>query len=241
MGRFRIQQDSRIGYEYVSGETTKEFVEYWSKKSEQELNSHIWKTEIDKNSPPIIDDYFVDDDFNWWEMSDIEHISQFDFSGKLEFVEIDDNGMEIGHSQNFRPEIVYVRNGCFQQVCVDNPLEYWVEDKLDNYFPVFSFLSVEKGCWSEWVIDCDREDFNRQGVFSVGILRLHGCDMIERLFYNHDEIEEDFDTQKNSDGRWSRSSVGWSWKKFSSYYDLKHLSLSLRPNSDGVLVPQIQQ
>ena len=35
--------------------------------------------------------------------------------------------------------------------------------------------------------------------------------MIERLFYNYDEILETND-EWGGDGRWSYSSVGWSWK-----------------------------
>lgn len=245
MSRFKIRQHDRIGYEYISGETTKEFVDYWSEKSPEELSNHVFKSDIDKNSPPIKVNYqgdleYVDDNFNWFDMDDIERLCQFDFDGKLEFVRVDKDGNDLSdYPSSFSPEIVYVRNGCFQEVSSELPLENWVEKELDRYFPVFSCISVEKGSWSEWIVECELDDFYQKGEFSVGILRTHTGDMIERLFYRYDEVEEELD-YFDGIGKWEECRVGWSWMNFSQYYDLRYETLKLRPNHKGVLSPFVK-
>ena len=51
--QFRVTGTYWSGSEYVSCETTKEFVDYWGVRDSDDLNSHIWRSNFDSNSPAL--------------------------------------------------------------------------------------------------------------------------------------------------------------------------------------------
>jgi len=164
--------------------------------------------------------------YEWFDYDDLEYITEFDFGGRLEVVEIDDSGDLFGGSVIVNPHILYTRNGVFHQVSSGDDLGYWVEDKLEKYISVFCLTHFEKGSFGQWVIETGKDGFDPCS-FVVGLFQDYDGTKVERFFYQGKELDYSCDFDGGWDSKGSIVRVGWSWNKFSQYYDLRNTNIDL--------------
>lgn len=190
---------SNYGGEMTIGEVTKEFVEYWKPICDEEgdgrLIDHLMALEsfndnpeeeegFDPDSPAVLEnmDYYN----SWYDIDEIHHHTS---SSGLELMafELDADGCEDWDKRiEFDPHQLYSRE-CYTQA------ELQDDDPEDNSVPVLVFYSSEKGDFGGWFIDLeDDQDFDPKLVVVSSVETDHG-EMIERLWYNGVEYEQDYD------------------------------------------------
>ena len=101
----------------------------------------------------------------------------------------------------FQPHSLYSREVYTQE-------DQQAEDELDDSVPVLAFYSSEKGDFGGWLIDlADGNEFDPNLVAVSQCETDHG-EMIERLWYNKVEIEQNWNNA-DSRGKGYYASVAW--------------------------------
>ena len=190
---------SNYGGEMTIGEVTKEFVEYWQPIVKEEgdgrLVEHLMSLDVwdedpedqdgfDKDSPPVYED--METWNNWYECDDFHHENS---SSGTELWAFEGSGADYDWDTRieFEPHQLYSRE-CYTQ---ETPA---TEHKDDNSVPVLVFYSSEKGDFGGWDIElADDEEFDPNKV-AVSIVETDQGEMIERLWYNKKEYDQDYDS-----------------------------------------------
>ncbi len=217
--RFRIDA-GRYGGEMSIGKVTKEFVEYFIEKEEDDLidtiQSYEWDDDDmgDKNAPKI-------DGFTAWnECDDKEHIygMYVDAGFFLNEVPIDgsddmnysDNEIEVKGFHLYDREAYYT----------DKSQEKIKINEKDDYEPVLGFLSAEKGGLGCWFVETDENGFDpKKLAFSTVASNL--ANIVENVWYDKIELEANFD-HSDTTGKGYYASVGYFNNK---WHDKKDTSI----------------
>ena len=191
MRKFLIQ-GNRYGGEVTVGKVTKEFVEYWLPKVEEdgdsELIDHLvslgWNDdEVDSDSPDLTENGNVP----WHDVDDLEHHSGYYVDDGFVVEEQDNPDAEQIQVGGF---LLYSREA-YSSESIPQSSEYLTEEDIKEYIPVMTFHSFEKGCFGTWELEID-EDFDPYKlVYSV--LETNCGEFIDRVWYDGKELECNFD------------------------------------------------
>lgn len=215
----------RYGGELFVTSTSPEFVKFWLERDcDDDLVCHVealsWSSdddlceespEIDPENPRVA----------IWDSSGImEHVSSvYDDSGytvtpvtlsddwdRSEFP-APDQIIPQGESQRYDFESqVYGREVYFQDPECQDPPE-------DQFVPILVFHSSEKGLFGQALLTTE-EPFNPR-LLSVGVVETNVATMVERMWYNGEELEINGD-YGDSTGKARYASVGWLYKPWYS-------------------------
>lgn len=216
---------SNYGGEMTIGEVTREFVEYWQPIVKEEgdgrLIEHLealnsWDEEpsevegFDHDSPEIYEEGTHWN--NWYECDEIHHQTASNGTELWAFLE---NSTEDSpypdHDWDsrieFEPFQLYSRE-CYTQEEYQNE-----EPDEDDSVPVLVFYSAEKGDFGGWTIELnDNEEFDPKKV-AVSIVETDHGHMIERLWYNKVEYEQEYDWV-DTRGKGYYAGVAWFNKRW---------------------------
>lgn len=199
-----VVRGGRYGGELTIGRVSKEFVEYWSPKVEEDgdgdLINHVVNLdyddadEIDPNSPPIffsgnVDDVVVEDTA-WYNIDDIEHLNAYYADSGFYVTELDSEDQEIGDEVEVKPITLYGREA-YNDTAMPEPTEYLSQEDIDNYIPVLVFHSGEKGSFGQWIIETENDFDPYKLTFSIVETNLG--EFVERVWYDKQELDCDFD------------------------------------------------
>lgn len=210
---------SNYGGEHTIGTVTPEFVTYWQGRDEDELLDHLLALEegdeagaeegFDPDSPSILpdDEYYE----RWHDVEDIHHhtssngneLMAFEIEKITEYGAVEyewENRIEID------PHCLYSREVYTQEEPQDGNPD-------DNSVPVLNFYSSEKGDFGGWIVELkDGEEFNPKLV-AVSVCETDHGEMVERLWYNKEELECNYD-HVDSRGKGYYASVAWFNKRW---------------------------
>lgn len=214
MGKKYYVRGSNYGGEMTIGTVTPEFVTYWQGRDEDELIEHLMALEagedagneegFDPDSPDILEDmeYYN----SWYEIDDIHHQTAGNGTELMAFELDDDNEIDWDKRIDFDPHQLYSRE-CYTQ---EEPAEDHADD---NSVPVLMFYSSEKGDFGGWIVELkDDEEFD-PNLVAVSIVETDHGEMVERLWYNKEEIDCDYDFV-DSRGKGYYASVAWFNKRW---------------------------
>jgi hypothetical protein len=191
MRKFLIQ-GGRYGGEVTVGKVTKEFVEYWLPKVEEdgdsELIDHLvslgWNDdEVDSDSPDLTENGNVP----WHDVDDIEHHNGYYADGGFVVEEQDNPDAEQIDVSGF---LLYSREA-YANDCIPEPSDHITEEDIKKYVPVMSFHSSEKGSFGAWELEID-EDFDSYKL-AYSVLETNCGEFIDRVWYDGKELECNFD------------------------------------------------
>jgi len=214
MGKKYYIRGSNYGGEMTIGTITPEFVNYWQGRDEDELIEHLQALEageeaddeegFDPDSPSILPE---DEWYNsWYEIDDIHHQTASNGLELMAFELDDDNEIDWDNRIDFDPHQLYSRE-CYTQ---EEPAEDHADD---NSVPVLMFYSSEKGDFGGWIVELtDDEEFD-PNLVAVSVVETDHGEMVERLWYNKEEIEQDYDFV-DSRGKGYYASVAWFNKRW---------------------------
>lgn len=208
---------SNYGGEMIIGTITPEFVTYWQGRDENELLDHLMALDsgdeageeegFDPDSPDILED--MDYYNSWYDIEDIHHQSTSNGTELMAFP------MTVGeHGEpdypwegriDIEPHQLYGRE-CYTQ-------EEPADGKEDDSVPVLVFYSSEKGDFGGWTVElADDEEFDKD-LITVSIVETDHGEMIERLWYNKVELEQEYDWA-DTRGKGYYASVAWFNKRW---------------------------
>ena len=208
---------SNYGGEMTIGTVTPEFVTYWQGRDQDELLDHLMALEsgedageeqgFDPDSPNILlEGEYYD---SWYDVEDIHHQTSSNGTEIMAFpMTVGEHGepqYEWDDCIDIEPYQLYGRE-CYTQ-------EEPADGKEDDSVPVLNFYSSEKGDFGGWTIElADDEEFNKDLVV-VSIVETDHGEMIERLWYNKTEYEQEYDWC-DSRGKGYYASVSWFNKRW---------------------------
>ena len=214
--RYRIEA-SNYGGELTIGEVPEAFVDYWMPIVEEDGDGDLidavvdfddWEDEPedalqDPNAAPRLENY-------WHEYDDVEHLSGSYADGEWRVYEVPADGSD---DQSWDKE-VYTgdANHLFgREAYHDADIDRKDQDEPDDYIPVLAFHSSEKGSMGAWFLDTD-EPFDHEKL-AFGSLETNLCELVERVYYDQEELESNFDWY-DSTGKGYYASVGYLNKKW---------------------------
>lgn len=235
---FRINT-GRYGGEVAVGGVSKEFVDYWKPKVDEDgdgdLIEHLQGIEWDDEDMMDPESPKLEDFYSWNENDDLEHANGPFADNEMEVTEI-----------KLHEDAIY-EDGLIQwKEDVDHDYSTMMFDELDegNYFPyeacIYSrecysgdvdsekeadyqptlfFLSSEKGTFGEVYVETDGEDFDSE-LFQTGQLECDMGEFIESYWYDRKPLQVDFD-YSDSMGKGYYASVGYvntKWHDVSEKY-----------------------
>jgi hypothetical protein len=190
-----VVRGGRYGGEVTIGRVSKEFVEYWSPKVEEDgdgdLINHVVNLDYDgADVDPSLPTMTVDGNTAWYEIDDIEHSNGYYADSNFFVTELDEEGNETGDEVEFTNASLYGREA-YNETSMPEPTEYLTQEDVDNYVPVLVFHSGEKGAFGQWIIETE-EDFDPY-KFTFSILETNLGEFVERVWYDGVEIDCDYD------------------------------------------------
>ncbi len=224
MGKQIYIRGSNYGGEMTIGMVTPEFVTFWQDRDQDELIDHLMALEQNPDNPEDEEGYDPDSPdivpegeyFNsWYEVDDIHHHNTSSGTELMAFdmVPTEEDAMpdyDWDTRVDFEPYTLYGRE-CYTQ---DEP----ADGEDDESVPVLVFYSAEKGDFGGFYVDLkDGEEFDKNKV-AVSVVETDHGEMIERLWYNKEEIEQDYDFV-DSRGKGYYANVAW----FNKRWEDKHL------------------
>ena len=216
MAKYRIF-GGRYGGEVAIGKVSHEFAEYWAPRIEDEGDSDCiefvtsveWDDEPSDTESPAMT---LEGNRPWYELDDIEHINSYSADGGFRVVKVDDDDKE---DWNTEVEIegyhqLYGREA-YHDVEFPEPTEYITEEDIENYVPVMTFHSFEKGQFGTWEVEIDGE-FDPD-KFAYSIVETMVGEFVDKVFYDKKELEQNFDWA-DSTGKGYYAKVGWMNPKY---------------------------
>jgi hypothetical protein len=214
--RYRIE-GGRYGGEVVIGEVTNEFAKKAQTLSEEEIIDFLTDMDCMDFEPADESEEHPDpeqlplpkEDYNMWECDDIEHLNGAYADGGIAVYEVPSDKTDDWDydKEVFTGDANYVygrEGGCFGNEEPDLVME---ADEDNNYYvPVLAFHSCEKGTFGCWFLDTN-EPFDRYKL-GYGIVETNVAELIDRMYYNKEELETDYDYNDTS-GKSYHVSVGW--------------------------------
>ncbi len=208
--RYRIES-SNYGGEITLGTVPKDFVDYWMPILEEDCDFDLINAVVDsgeerEDSSPQLGK-------TWDECDDIEHINASYANGEWSVYAVPADGSDdesddekIWEGENAEPVKLYSR-----EVIHNTDIDIENEKNPEDYVPVLSFLSEEKGNFGVWFVNTD-EPFDHKKL-TFGLLEMNLGEMVERVFYNEEELEINYDYCE-SRGKAYYASVGFMNKKY---------------------------
>lgn len=184
--RFLIRTGQRGG-DLLVGRVSRNFVEYWGTRAEDQLIRHIETAEygegdgFDADSP----DMTADGNRYWAEVSDIVRITAPYEDAVLSVVEVipDENEgadpEEIGEAMEFT-----LGPAVFDRELYTSP----AEEAQDNWWPVLMVHASGKGTFSQILIETDGPDFEPDQL-RTGNIETDLCRLAERFWYRGTEVQ----------------------------------------------------
>ena len=220
MRKFRIT-GGRYGGEITIGHASKDFVEYWAPKVDEDGDTELveyilnadWNDEVDPLLPTIL----ADGNTPWYEVDDIEHTSSCYADGGFYAVEIDDNGDEIDDEIELTFSSSLYSREAYHETQRPVPTKFLTQEEIDDYVPVLVFHSGEKGSFGQWIVETE-EDFDPY-KFTYSILETNLGEFVERAWYDGVEIYCDYDWC-DSTGKGYYASVGYMNPKWHDLSDI---------------------
>ena len=222
MAKKYFVRGSNYGGEMTIGTVTPEFVTYWQDRDEDELIEHLMALEsgedageeegFDPDSPDILEDmeYYN----SWYDIEDIHHQSTSNGSDLMVFPMTEGEHGQPEYDWDERIDVepyqLYSRE-CYTQ-------EEPGESEEDDSVPVLVFYSSEKGDFGGWTVElADDEEFDKD-LLVVSLVETDHGEMIERLWYNKVELEQEYDWC-DSRGKGYYANVAW----FNKRWEDKHM------------------
>ena len=230
----------RYGGELAIGSVSKEFVDYWKEKVEEDgdgdLIEHIqgieWDDEDmkDSESPSPGEEFYC-----WNETDDLEHANGPLADNDFEVTEIKlhedaiyedgliqwKDGVEVDYSKSMFEELdegnYFPYEACiYSRECYSSDVD---AEKESDYQPTLFFFSSEKGTFGEVYVETDGEDFDPE-LLQTGQLECDMGEIIESYWYDRKPLQVDFD-YSDSMGKGYYASVGYvntKWHDVSEKY-----------------------
>ena len=192
--------------EFTMGTVTKEFVEYWSNREEDDLLEYLhevnWSEEFESSSPT---ETGIEDRTPFHEIDDIEHFNM-PYTDST-FMYLSDNDEEV----EFKPYACNVRY-------INNVIDFDPNDKEkdSDYVPVLVYASTEKGDCGHWPVELNNEEFDKN-KFVISTVETALGRFVDGAWYGNSDKELYFDTDYASTlTKATYAKVGWLHKNWSS-------------------------
>ena len=220
--RYRIE-GSRYGGELVIGAVDRAFVDYWSTKVEDDgdndligtIVAHEWEDpdDADPDSPEPNDTFS-----GWFENDDIEHINGPYADGGFVVTEVPADGSDDYSWDSPQLEVdalqLYGREAYISHTA---PSESEQDDQ-DDYVPVLTFLSSEKGSFGCWFVDLVGEQFDTKKL-AFSSVETDLAEIVECVWYDKQMLEQEYDYADTS-GKGYHASVGYMNMKWHDKSDI---------------------
>lgn len=208
--RYRIEA-GRYGGELVIGEVNQDFVDYWIERMEDgdsDLIEHVTELDYDDEAGDPDSPEMSDNATAWYEIDNLEHLNNAYGDAGFLVYEVPADGSDDRSWDNDPLETsgyhLYGREAYHS--------ESIPEENIDDYVPVLSFHSAEKGGFGVWFVDVEGEDFDpRKLAFST--VETNVAEIIETVWYDKQELDVDFD-YSDTTGKGYYASVGYFNKKW---------------------------
>jgi hypothetical protein len=201
--RFRIEA-GRYGGELTIGEVDKEFVDYFIDKEESELiehvNSYEWDGPEDTDAPKPKEDFYA-----WHETDDKEHLNNAYADAGFYVSEVSADGSD-DHAYDENEREIKGYHLYDREAYHDTELKKDVSDNND-YVPVLSFHSAEKGGFACWFVETDGEDFDEK-KFAYSTVATTLAEIVEEAWYDKEPLESNYD-YSDTVGKGYYASVGY--------------------------------
>jgi len=217
----------RYGGEFMMGTVTREFVEYWAHRVEEEGDSdliqHItaWDDEDkDPDSPPALEDGSTPEPHD---IDDFVHLDSAYSDGQYYIREIKlKDGFSMDEDGCIRdPEGEYTYQDGWDEVKDMEYSEFKSYNQLssremysqgteysdDNNVPVLMFHWSNKGSFGQVIVETDGEDFDPY-LLGLTYIETDIAEFLDRVFYNGKELEINYDWA-DSTGKGSYARVGF--------------------------------
>jgi len=205
---FRVKGEGEGG-EFVLGQVSQEFVEYWTNKDEGDDFTSVWDhlsarwpEDQDPKSPkPKPDDAHQPD--RWYEYDDIEHITglsysngiwveevrpaegtQFNDYGNIEWIDPDnhDYSEDLWVVIKEAVHFEHLSTVYTREISLrqGEPAKQYEDDEI---LPVVAFFNLEKGYFWDSIVETENEDFDID-KFYVGAVDTIFVNLIEQCWYD---------------------------------------------------------
>lgn len=207
--RFRIDA-GRYGGETVVGEVSREFVDFFIDRDESDLietvQSFEWGEEENELGAPI-----PKEGFNaWYECDNFEHVNNAYADGTWTVSEVPGDGSDDyawdENEQTFEAYHLYGREA-YHDDKEPEVTEWQTQEDVDNYVPVLSWHSAEKGGFANWFVETDGEDFDPKKL-AFSSVEMSLCEIVENVWYDKVELEANYDFNDTT-GKGYYASVGY--------------------------------
>ena len=219
--RYRIEPGN-YGGEMVVGEVSEEFVDYWIDRESYDLMEQVLNTgegaeedeNPDDNSPEVKEDFTY-----WHDCDEYEHLNGAFSDGEWTVYEVPADGSDDwdwdNEIWNGDANHIYGRECYF-----DNS----TPDDMEDYVPVLSFMSVEKGNFGVCFLDLEGEEFDPEKL-RFGSCESNLADLVESVYYDKEELELNFD-YADTNGKSYEVQVGYmntKWRDDPNQYTVEYL------------------
>ena len=221
----------RYGGEVVVGTVSQEFVEYWAQRVENDGDAELietlqrfeWDDDDmgDAESPKPTEDFYA-----WHDCDDLEHmngpfednryrVTEISLHTDAEYVDGSvqwKEGLEHDYPTSMYTEVQELEEefdyyGVYGREVYSNYVEMPQDEDNVEVRPIMSFLSSEKGSFGEVIVQTDGEDFDPD-LLRVGTVETDVANIIERYWYNRQELIIDFD-HSDTNGKGFYAHVGF--------------------------------
>lgn len=220
----------RYGGELVLGTVNESFVEHWIDRVSDDGDSELVEYLTDWDLEDLPEDALEDPDSDprptehfeagcWHDIDDLEHLSSAFADADIRVVPVDAEGNEDDDNSFYVP-MQNLYSMYSREAYIESETPDWDDVNKDDYVPVLSFLSSEKGGFWNARLELD-EPFD-QKLLSVGNIESHLCELNEALFYNKEPVEFDFD-YADTTGKGYYAAVGYmntKWHDKQEQYDV---------------------
>jgi len=209
---FRIEA-GRYGGETVIGTVDEEFVSIMLEEDQEELiDTCTSADEEDFKGTLPYEGYYM------WECDDIEHLNSAYADSGFIVTEVTNEDDKYAYSEtetDFEPVACLYGREAYSQ----NSEPDWddIDKEKDDYVPVLSFHSSEKGNFGCWFIETEGEPFDKY-KFTYGIVETNMGEFIDRVYYDGKELECEYD-YSDSIGKAYYAEVGWMNRRWHDSYD----------------------
>lgn len=170
--------------EFTLGTVTKEFVEYWSSKEEDDLLEYLhevnWSEGFESASPT---ETGTKDRTPFHQIDDIEHFTMP--YADSSFMYVNDNNEEV----EFKPFVCNVR---YQRGLIDYEPDN-DDERNKNFVPVLAYATTEKGYCGHWSVELNNEKFDKNKFVISTVQTIFGR-FVEGAWYGNSDEELFFDS-----------------------------------------------
>ena len=211
MGRKRCFKINigNLASEITIGKITKEFVEYWENKDNDDLIEFLFNNDgTDSNLPKLDEEW---EDKEWYDVDDIEHVFGCNSDSIVTLTEVSlDSKIDLPSSTSLeiKPIVVFGREAYHY-----NSLKYKQYlngdgngQHIKDWVPVLIVKTWEKGHVESWFIETDEAGINPKKI-GISILETSLGEVIENVWYNRRKVERNLDV--NSTRKGVSVEVGW--------------------------------